>query len=283
MSESKDWKKLWFGNYKGEGDTKELEDFLKKLDYGSRKGVSYLPWAVVERIFKFQDGTFEIIRTDEGTIVEADRYHKGDEINEEGVVEPIYIQSYFINVKAVWQGREYIERYPLQSSTGQPLLHWTQNDLNKAVQRAKVKAIAIVSGIGYKLFEDGDLQFEGSEEKETKAKETVSKKTNTPKAKPTKNETPPEKPLEHTPVEEKEVKEVKEEKTEDTKVEETETSGTVDIPDDRDEIENEIKTQFLKGGSEKASRIKSFLKERETTKIHELSNEDIRQLYVEVV
>ena len=38
-------------------------------------------------------------------------------------------------------------------------MNWTQNELNKSVQRGKVKAIAIVSGIGYKLFEDGDLQF----------------------------------------------------------------------------------------------------------------------------
>ena len=43
-----------------------------------------------------------------------------------------------------------------QDSSGRPLASWTQNDLNRAFQRAKVKAIAIVSGIGYKWFENYD-------------------------------------------------------------------------------------------------------------------------------
>ena len=55
----KTWKEKWMANYRGEGDCQELETFLKELDYGSRKGVTYLPWAVVDRIFKMQDGVTE--------------------------------------------------------------------------------------------------------------------------------------------------------------------------------------------------------------------------------
>ena len=188
----KTWKEKWMANYRGEGDCQELETFLKELDYGSRKGVTYLPWAVVDRIFKMQDGvtetiffpkTVEVESGEEGTktiqvgntIIEVDSVHIRDEVDNNGVVTPKYMNSYFVRIKAEWEGKVHVERYPLLSSTGQALAFWTQVDLNKAVQRGKVKAIAIVSGIGYKLFEDGDLQFEdeGKEKKETNTKKAV--------------------------------------------------------------------------------------------------------------
>ncbi len=199
------WQEMWLKNYRGEGDCKELEKRTKDLDYGSKKGGTYLPWAIVDRIFKFQDGKTEVIRTRqfipqikqkhlEGgiveseviflenfeSIVEVDRFYVKDEVDEEtGVITPRYNLSFFVNLKATWQGQEYIERYPLLDSNSKPLSRWTQVDLNKAVQRAKVKAIAIVSGIGYKLFEDGDLQFEDDGDGKSKPepeKETAKEK-----------------------------------------------------------------------------------------------------------
>jgi hypothetical protein len=170
----REWKELWKKNYKGIGDTADLEKHIKKLGYGARTNISYLPWAVVERIFRLQGGEVYWNSVNDNTYVDADFVSAGmvPDPDTGELVEKL-IKSYFIRIQAVWMGVEYTERYPLQDSNGRPLLSWTQNDLNKAYQRGKVKAIAIVSGIGYKLFEDGDLQFE--EDKKKVVKEPVKK------------------------------------------------------------------------------------------------------------
>lgn len=302
----KTWKEKWMANYRGEGDCQELETFLKELDYGSRKGVTYLPWAVVDRIFKMQDGvtetiffpkTVEVESGEEGTktiqigntIVEVDSVHIRDEIDNNGIVTPKYMNSYFIRIKAEWEGQVHVERYPLLSSTGQALAFWTQIDLNKAVQRGKVKAIAIVSGIGYKLFEDGDLQFEdeGKDKKEANAKKAVEelkkpkKEEKIEKAKTTK-ETKKEEPKVSVMDDLEEIKEAPKidsgaiitDKRED-KID----SGVI-IPDKREDIENEIKRQFLTGGIEKATTIRAYLKENNEKVITSLPEEKLKELYV---
>jgi hypothetical protein len=298
----KTWKEKWMANYRGEGDCQELETFLKELDYGSRKGVTYLPWAVVDRIFKMQGGvtetlffpkTVEVSDGEEGTktiqvsntIVEVDSVHIRDEVDSNGVVTPKYMNSYFVRIKAEWEGQVHVERYPLLNSTGQALSFWTQTDLNKAVQRGKVKAIAIVSGIGYKLFEDGDLQFEdeGKDKKETNTKKPVEeceelkkpKKVEKfekaePKAtKETKKEEPKPKPS------------VMDDLEEPTKEEPKILTGLgVIIPDRREDIENEIKRQFLTGGPEKATAIRAYLKENNEKVITSLPEEKLKELYL---
>lgn len=161
-------KELWLNNYKGIGDTADLEKHLKTLGYGARTNISYLPWAVVERIFRLQGGEVHWLPASDKSSVYVDEVILDSNYDpESGLIDTRSIRAYFINIQAVWQGREYTERYPLQDSNGRPLSNWTQNELNKAFQRGKVKAIAIVSGIGYKLFEDGDLQFEEDTQKET--------------------------------------------------------------------------------------------------------------------
>lgn len=283
----KTWKEKWMANYRGEGDCQELETFLKELDYGSRKGVTYLPWAVVDRIFKMQDGvtetiffpkTVEVESGEEGTktiqigntIVEVDSVHIRDEVDNNGIVTPKYMNSYFIRIKAEWEGQVHVERYPLLSSTGQALAFWTQIDLNKAVQRGKVKAIAIVSGIGYKLFEDGDLQFEDGG-KDKKVEELKKPKKEEKKAEPKVKEEP------------KVTKETKKVSVMDD-LEEIKEAPKIDsgviIPDRREDIENEIKRQFLTGGIEKATAIRAYLKENNEKVITSLPEEKLKELYV---
>jgi type IV secretory pathway VirB10-like protein len=195
------------------------------------------------------------------------------------------MNSYFVRIKAEWEGQVHVERYPLLNSTGQALSFWTQTDLNKAVQRGKVKAIAIVSGIGYKLFEDGDLQFEdeGKDKKETNTKKPVEeceelkkpKKVEKfekaePKAtKETKKEEPKPKPS------------VMDDLEEPTKEEPKILTGLgVIIPDRREDIENEIKRQFLTGGPEKATAIRAYLKENNEKVITSLPEEKLKELYL---
>lgn len=233
------WKELWLNNYKGLGDTADLEKHLKTLGYGARTNISYLPWAVVERIFRLQEGDVHWIPANEHSYVDMDYIALDHSVNPEtGETQGRYIRSYFINIQATWQGREYTERYPLQDSNGRPLTNWTQNELNKAYQRGKVKAIAIVSGIGYKLFEDGDLQFDQPQEEET-----VTKKLKKP---------------------EPQVVEVKQEKD--------------NFEPSRLELEQELKKIYLSGDS-KANEIKKFLVSNETKKLNELTDEQIKELH----
>jgi hypothetical protein len=242
------WKDLWLKNYRGEGDTAELSSFLKKLNYGNRNNISYLPWATVERIFRLQDGTIEVLPSvvsDFQTgIVEADRTFVKEEVDSSGVVSKTYANAYFVNIRVIWQGVTYIERYPLQDSSGRALAYWTQNEINKSIQRGKVKAIAIVSGIGFKLFEDGDLQFED----------------NAPVLEPVKVDPPRVKPV------------VKEKVEKLVIVPETEEL-------DRGGIENEIKKQFLSGEKQKADMIREYLSRNSVKRINELSDEDLKTLY----
>lgn len=280
------WKELWQQNYRGEKDTKELEDRTKKLTYGSRNDVTYLPWAVVERIFKLQDGTIEIIFNGENSSVDIDRAYIKDEIDENGVVQKKVINSYFVVIKANWQGRSYTERYPLQDSNGRPLSVWTQNDLNKSIQRGKVKAIAIVSGIGYKLYEDGDLQFEQAEETKKQTEETKPvSKTVTPAQKVVKQEPVKQEPVkQEQPNTEEQSKPVKQEqpKVEEQPKKVEQVKETTVVPEqkmNRIELENEIKRLFLTGDSGKTATIRKFLSESGTNKVSELSLEKVNELY----
>ena len=262
-----EWKELWLNNYKGIGDTAELTNHLKKLGYGSRMDVTYLPWAVVERIFKLQDGVVEWLPTLDGTHVDFDSLVVGEESYEENgitVSKPTRVNSYFINVRAKWHGQEYTERYPLQDSNGRALTRWTQNELNKAYQRGKVKAIAIVSGIGYKLFEDGDLQFEETPEPP---------KTEELKPKPKPKPKPKTKEESYKPPHIDELIQPKEDKPLIIENEE--------IPEDRNKKEQDIKRVYL-SGEEKANAIKKYLVEKNATKVGDLTDEDLNILYVRV-
>lgn len=283
----KNWKELWDDNYRGKGATEELSKFTKDLNFGSKKGVTYLPWATVERIFKMQDGTYEIIKTGD-SYVECDSYFIGQEIDKlNGIVVEKFNNAFFVNVKVDWKGQTYTERYPLQDSSSSPLTRWTQNDLNKAFQRGKVKAIAIVSGIGYKLYEDGDLQFEdeGINENTLKEKSKVEsiKIKKLPTKEPEKVEFKEEKKVEEVkePVKEiKKVEEVKKPIEEVKKVEEDVMAGIGDVP--RDKMETEIKRVFLSVPA-KQVKIQEYMKtkeeERNVKTIYQLTDEELKEVY----
>jgi hypothetical protein len=235
------WKELWLKNYRGEGDTAELSSFLKKLNYGNRNNVSYLPWATVERIFKLQDGKIEIVRTND-RVVESDSVHVKD-VLEEGILIPVMSNAYFVNIKVEWHGQTHIEKYPIQDGSGRALSVWSQNEVNKSIQRGKVKAIAIISGIGFKLFEDGDLQFEETTvvQEPTKVKPV--------KEKPDMHIAPTPQPLVL----------------------------------DRTALENEIKKEFLSGEKQKADMIREYLSRNSVKRINELTDEDLKTLHELVV
>lgn len=255
------WKELWLRNYRGEGDTQELASYLKKLNYGNRNNISYLPWAVVERIFRLQDGTIEIFPTrvseNQTSIVEADRVMVKEEVDSNGVVSRTYANAYFVNIRVNWHGQTHIERYPLQDSSGRPLAYWTQNEINKAIQRGKVKAIAIVSGIGFKLFEDGDLQFNDGDIAIEREPDPYHEKVENPYVEEKKKVAP--KPIQ-------------------VQTEKVVAKPVKEPTPNRVEQENFIKKEFLSGGEKKSTFIREFLTKSEVKKISDLTDELLNDL-----
>lgn len=168
------WKDLWRKNYEEkEGDTKNLSSLAKSIDFGAKKGGKYLAWAIPERIFKLQDGEYELVRDPEGKTIETETFVSRESIDENtGEVIQRYGKICFLNIKVTWQGRTHIERYPIQDSNARPLTIFTQNDINNSFQRGKTKAIALVSGIGYKMFEQ---EFEEGEAEEKDIEEQLKK------------------------------------------------------------------------------------------------------------
>ena len=317
MENTQNWKDLWLKNYNNQGDCEGLEKFTRTLDFGAKKDAFYLPWAVVERIFLLQDGKIELLKATDETVVEVDKCYARHEVNPvTGEVSIRHSYSFFINVAAEWKGRRHVERYPLQDSNGRPLASWTQNDLNRAFQRAKVKAIAIVSGIGYKWFENYDAQFEEDDQTPKgldKAKklaeqtkpvqkpvappkvediviETVVSKTSEEPNEETTEETvapveimvtpviPVEKPSEN-PIETPVTPSASE------NVKETlETNEKDETPDPArlKMMVEAIKIAWIGGNNEKREKIKSICAEFGTFELHKLNPQQIEKIYLAI-
>ncbi len=157
-------------NYVGKSEeSKELEEFMKK----NYKGNSYIPWAVIERMTYMQDpdADFEAVRNDNGGFVHTD--YNINNVNDlkrsivDGVeqkVEQTEISATFFShvviVKATFLGKVMTIVYPIQDNAYNAPKIYDSNMVNKALQRAKAKAASSITGIGYKLYEGMDLQFE---------------------------------------------------------------------------------------------------------------------------
>lgn len=180
-------KKLFLQNYNNEGDCKGLLNYVKTFEKefkktGSIKKISYLPWAVVERIFRLQDGKIEVVAWN----MEIPFTSKRRQVNDEGeVVEVDETQTALLmHLKGTWQGEELDEFYPIfDNQTAKVIALPDAQDLNTARQRGGVRLIARLSGIGLSIFEQQDSLDEVEEEVEIK---TVAKTRPAPKPAPKK-------------------------------------------------------------------------------------------------
>lgn len=163
------WLEQFKLNYEGQSEeAKSLENLLKK----TYKGDAYVPWAVIERLMYMQDpqAELEAVRNEDGGLVHTDsdrnviKNFKSSRSAEKEILENSEIEtrmfSHFVIVKGKFLGVERIETYPIQDSAYQPLKIYDQNAVNKSIQRAKAKLASRLTGIGYKLYEGSDLQFE---------------------------------------------------------------------------------------------------------------------------
>lgn len=158
----KSWKEIFTENYDGKSDiAKEIEIFMKE----NYKGNSYIPWATMERVTYMcdEDAVFENIRNEFGGLVHTDVIEMHQQNIQKGeVVSETTSQmfSHMVKVKLTFMGKEFVEDYPIQDGDYSAAKVYNQNLVNKALQRAKAKVASRATGIGFKLYEGKDLQFD---------------------------------------------------------------------------------------------------------------------------
>lgn len=158
----KSWKEVFTENYNGTSPAaREVEPFLKD----NYKGNSYIPWATMERLTYMcdKDATFENIKNEKGGLVHTDvvemhqqNIQKGEVISE----TTSQMFSHMVKVKLTFMGKVFIEEYPIQDQDYSAARVFNQNLVNRALQRAKAKVASRATGIGFKLYEGKDLQFD---------------------------------------------------------------------------------------------------------------------------
>ena len=161
------WKEVFKANYDGTSEeANALKPFLKE----TFKGDVYIPWAVMERLTRMCDENAEFINVPNefGGLVHSDilgvhqkNVQKGEIVSE--TESTMY--SHFVKVKLVFMGKEFIEDYPIQDKDYSSAKIYDQNLVNKALQRAKAKVAARGTGLGLRLYEGFDLQFDEKSDK----------------------------------------------------------------------------------------------------------------------
>ena len=187
-SVKKSWKEVFLANYNGESEeAKAIEPFLKH----TYKGDPYIPWAVMERLVYMCDenAVFTNILNAKGGLVHSDVVINHQSNTQNGTIvseteAPMY--AHFVKVSLEFMGKIFIEDYPIQEQDYSAARVFNQNLVNKALQRAKAKLGARGTGLGLKLYEGFDLQFESKEDKKPVLDEPKKEENN---KKSVKNET----------------------------------------------------------------------------------------------
>ena len=158
----KSWRDVFLENYNGTSDVaKEVEPFVKE----NYKGNAYIPWATMERLVYMcdDDACFENIKNKDGGLVHTDvvevyqqNIQKGEVVSE----TKSQMFSHMVKVRLIFMNKEFIEEYPIQDQDYSAARIFNQNLVNRALQRAKAKVASRATGIGYKLYEGKDLQFD---------------------------------------------------------------------------------------------------------------------------
>jgi len=146
-------RELFLMNYNYEGDCKDLKKYAKQIPRAWGE-IEYLPWAVVEKVFTMQGGTYKV----EDLCYQKEIKTLNDVYDSEtgeykGQVERLSLVN-FVHLSAEWQGTKKEEFYPIfDSKKNKIIVAPNQNELNASKQRGLVKLIARISGIGLSYFE----------------------------------------------------------------------------------------------------------------------------------
>ena len=180
------WKELFIANYEGKTEeAKSLEPFLKN----NYKGNAYIPWATMERLVYMQDedAVFVNLTNEFGGLVHTAQvvnYQKNVQKGEVVSETESTMFSHTVRVSLTFMGKTFVEDYPIQDTDYSAARVYNQNLVNKALQRAKAKVASRATGLGLKLYEGFDLQFDEENPvpvKEEKKVERPKKKVDEPK------------------------------------------------------------------------------------------------------
>lgn len=177
------WLKQYKENYEGKSaEAKEVAEFIKE----NYKGNNYIPWATMERLTYMQDpeAKFETLETENGSMVFSDTLLNENKVVQKGEVVSETVatmMSHFVKVKLTFLGKTFIEEYPIQDQDYSALKVFNQNAVNKALKRALAKVASRATGIGLRLYENKDLQFDAPEEDKKPEVKKTTKTTKTTK------------------------------------------------------------------------------------------------------
>jgi hypothetical protein len=151
MPTVKDWLTMFEANYNGETpQAKELEQYIKKNYNGS----TYIPWATMERMVYQQDPSADF------RIEGLKTNHKALKTNDGERITEVEFFVHMVEVSLTFLGKVFTEMYPVQDNKYNAPKIIDANLVNKALQRAKAKVASRATGLGLKLYEGHDLQFE---------------------------------------------------------------------------------------------------------------------------
>jgi len=173
---------LFIKNYENKGICENLKSKVKTIEKEFKKQgvtvyIDYLPWAIVERLFRMQGGKIEVVDWKYAVSFDSKEYDV-----ETGSIEATTRDAHFIHLKGYWQGEELDEYYPIfDSQTSRVIKTPDANQLNASRQRGSVRLIARLSGIGLWIFEQQDEDNEPGEIV-PKSKQEVAKGEERPKA-----------------------------------------------------------------------------------------------------
>lgn len=160
-TQRKTWKDVFVANYEGKSEEANMLKPHLKENY---KGNVYIPWAVMERLTYMcdPDAEFQVITNRNGGLVHTDCANVDNLSSQDGKTIESHAQMYshFVKVALYFMGKTFIEDFPIQDTDYSALKVYNQNAVNKAIQRAKAKVAARGTGLGLKLYEGEDLQFE---------------------------------------------------------------------------------------------------------------------------
>ena len=130
------------------------------------------------------EAVFETLETENGNIVFSDTLSNENKVVQKGEVvnETVAtMMSHFVKVKLTFLGKTFIEEYPIQDQDYSALKVYNQNAVNKALKRALAKVASRATGIGLRLYENKDLQFDAPEEDKKPEVKKTTKTTKTTK------------------------------------------------------------------------------------------------------
>lgn len=142
---------MFEANYNGDTpQAKELEQYIKKNYNGS----TYIPWATMERMVYQQDPSAEF------RIEGLKTNHKALKTNDGEKITEVEFFVHMVEISLTFLGKVFTEMYPVQDNKYNAPKIIDANLVNKALQRAKAKVASRATGLGLKLYEGHDLQFE---------------------------------------------------------------------------------------------------------------------------